>query len=162
MKKSETQSKSIWVPKRKLLKFTLSFILIFVIFLIWAMFSQIIPGSYKTKTIRIAGEELNVEVADTVWKRKIGLSYKQDLDRNSGMLFEFDDKKQYSIVMRGMDLDIDILWISDNTVVYFEEFVPRDSKKSYKSPIMADKILEVRAGWIEKNNIGIGASYQEL
>ncbi len=136
--------------------------LIMLIFITWAIFSQVDPMKYQTKKISINDNEIQVQVSDTPWKQKIGLSNRYSLEKNNGMLFEFDKLDEYSFVMRNMKIDLDILWISDGKVVYFEKFVPRDSKEIYKPLFKADRVVEINSGWIEKYHIGIGASYREL
>ncbi|MFH1749453.1 MAG: DUF192 domain-containing protein [bacterium] len=166
MKKEESKDKLSSsfgkLVKNLYFRIGLSLGMIVIILLIWAIFSQIDSMKYKTKKISINNTEIKIQVADTSLKQKAGLSNRYNLDENNGMLFEFDKSGDYTFVMRNMTIDLDILWINNDKVVYFEKFVPRDSQEKYQSLAPADKVLEVNAGWIEKHNIGIGAVYQEL
>ncbi|MFC1656727.1 DUF192 domain-containing protein [Patescibacteria group bacterium] len=162
MTKERPKSKLLTIYKNKYFRIGLSAGLIVIILLIWGIFSQIDPLKYKTKKISINGTEIQVQTADTSWKHTKGLGDRYSLDEDNGMLFEFDRLDNYTFIMRDMKFDLDILWVNDDKVVHYEKFIPRDSEEKFESIAPANKVLEVNAGWIEKHNIGIGATYQEL
>ena len=56
-------------------------------------------------------------------------------------------------------LYIDIMWIDDDKIVYIVEnaSLPRgDNIPSYMPVVPANKVLEVNAGFVKKNNIKLG------
>jgi len=119
-------------------------------------------GSYGTK-LMLGSKVLMVEVAETPKEREQGLSDRKNLCLDCGMLFIFDQPGIYPFWMRRMYFDIDILWIADDRVVDVtlgakvsskEEFAA--PKTFYRSRVPIDKVLEVDAGWVEKNGIKAG------
>lgn len=115
------------------------------------------PTSEKVE-ISVAGNNFLVEIADTPQERARGLSGRESLAENEGMLFVFDEPEKYVFVMAGMQFPIDIIWINGNEVVGFEKNVqpaPSKSSGSYPSPVV-DKVLEVSAGTVDRLNIQSG------
>ena len=55
-----------------------------------------------------------VEVADTLNEREKGLSGKQSLEINKGMLFIFEKETLSGFWMKDMNFPIDIIWIDKN------------------------------------------------
>lgn len=132
-----------------------------IILLFWTVRSLL--GPKQDRKIFIAGKKLSVELATTQAQREKGLSGRESLCRGCGLLFVFDQPGIYSFWMRRMYFDIDILWIADDRVVDVtlgakvsskEEFAA--PKTFYRSRVPIDKVLEVDAGWVEKNGIKAG------
>jgi hypothetical protein len=89
------------------------------------------------------------------------------LDENSGMIFVFNNEKPV-FWMKDTKIAIDIIWINDNKVVGIEKNVqPEQGKKDielkrYPAPTAIDYVLEVNAGFSDRNNIKVGTSVQKL
>lgn len=119
----------------------------------------------QTKEITIGSTKITADIADTQAKRTQGLSGKVSLGEGAGMLFIFDQKKVFpSIWMKDMLISIDIIWITDGKVVKIDANVPVPAKgiaesnlKLYYPDKPIDYVLEVNAGFSEKNNIKIGS-----
>ena len=98
-----------------------------------------------------------MEVADTGAKRHQGLSGREVMGEDEGMLFVFEDYTGTSFVMRGMLFPLDIIWIKDNAVVGCSQNLP--APKAGESPVVVSPaepvnyVLEVNGGWCERNNI---------
>ncbi len=134
--------------------------LIFLIVLSAIIFWQI-KSNYEYVTVGSA--KLKIETAKTEAERTQGLSDRDNMCSDCGMLFVFDKTGDYGIWMRRMHFDIDILWLADNKVVDITYDVRKPSpeefespKTIYKSKVPVDKVLEVNAGWAEKNQIKVG------
>ncbi len=125
-------------------------------------------------TIRQAGSEkdfalltinetkLVVEIADSESERYRGLSNRESLCNQCGMLFVFEDSQARTFVMREMNFALDMIWLNDTKVVGFVEKVKPEAGPNYtahKSIVAADRVLEVPAGFVERNNISIGDSF---
>jgi len=114
----------------------------------------------EKKVIHIGDVELQVEVADTIPLRARGLSDRENLDENSGMLFIYSKPDIRKFWMKDMHFALDVLWISDNVVVGFQENVPFEQDNvdvvRFASELPAEWALEVNAGWITKHGIKIG------
>lgn len=113
----------------------------------------------STGKINISGKEVNVEIADTPEARKRGLSGKDRLCPDCGMIFLFKEKDNHSFWMKDMKFSIDIIWIDGEEIVYMVKKADRPSGlhiPSYFPEKKADKVLEVNAGFADENNLKIG------
>lgn len=108
--------------------------------------------------MRIDGLNLNVELANTVEKRTIGLSGRKKMGNNQGMLFAFDSPGFYSFWMKDMNFPIDVIWISKNLKIVdiTENVQPGSFPQKFVSGEMAQYVLEVNAGWTRDHKIEKG------
>lgn len=122
------------------------------------------PDSPVSETIIKIGEvSINAEVADNSEKRSKGLSNRDNLDPDSGMLFVFDKVGNNRFWMKGMKFPIDFIWIKDDVVIDLLPNVPvpiegtrDDLLPLYASQFPINKVLEVNAGFVASHNIKIG------
>lgn len=118
------------------------------------------PGKeWQTGQIQINGQLLDVYLARTEQEKEIGLSAFNGIKSNQGMLFIYDLPQKPAFWMNGMKFPIDIIWINNNQVVDISKNLPvqYDSNLTrYYPNVEVDRVLEVNAGWCEKNNITIG------
>lgn len=117
--------------------------------------------------LKIDDTEVFVDIADSSSERAKGLSGRTTLAENEGMLFLFDsDNTVPSFWMKDMKISIDIIWIDDGVVEKIDKNVnpepginDNDLKKYYPDgPI--DQVLEVSAGFSEKNGVNVGDSIE--
>lgn len=110
--------------------------------------------------VHIGGTEIPVEVAKTGVQRAKGLSGRDFLEPERGMLFMFSEPDFYSFWMPDMNFPIDIIWIADGKVVGIEENVSNEfdpQNPRFYTPLRpAQYVLEVNAGFAGNHNIGIG------
>ena len=115
--------------------------------------------SYEN-TLKINNTKINIiGVADTQEKSYLGLSFRESICPNCGMLFPFEGKNEHAFVMRDMMFPLDIIWINDDKIIKIDKKLPpegHDFKNVYKSGSPVDYVLEVNAGFCDKNNIKIG------
>ncbi|MBT7552841.1 DUF192 domain-containing protein [bacterium] len=128
---------------------------------LFSLFFIIVGCSQKlaTTTLSLQGEEFTVEIVDTLASQKQGLSNRQNLAGNSGMLFVFEDLKVRSFWMKDMNFPLDIIWLVDDKIIGWKKNAPvpqDDVFPSYKSPQPANQVLEISAGLIEQLNLEIG------
>jgi len=122
------------------------------------------PLTYKSGTMTIGNTTVNVQIADTDILRTQGLSDRDSLGANDGMIFIFPTPDQYAFWMKGMNFPLDFIWIKDGKVTQITPNVPAQPNTSDKdlttylpaNPI--DSMLEVNAGWAAKNDIQVGDS----
>lgn len=101
--------------------------------------------------------KLNVEFAQTDRERAIGLSGREKIENDQGMLFVYDRPAYYSFWMKGMKFDIDFIWINNKRIVDVTENVSHlDQQKIYLPREPVDRVLEVKAGFTRKYGIRIG------
>ena len=143
----------------------IKYLIIFLVLLIVVSVTGLIflfkgKSDYEIAIIGINGKIFEAEIADTALKRAKGLSGRKTLEENKAMLFIFARPSRYSFWMVGMNLPLDIVWISGNKIVDISKNVPSPKigeSPAARSPSMAvDKVLEVPAGSAEKFNIKIG------
>lgn len=108
----------------------------------------------------IGDEIIYVEIADTPQKRGQGLSGRESLCEQCGMLFIFPEPAMPDFWMSNMNFPLDILWIKDRTVIgVVENLSPLadNAPPVYyrpKEPITAS--LELNAGWVKNHQVKIG------
>jgi len=90
-----------------------------------------------------------------------GLSGKWFMPEQVGMLFVYDEAQFLSFWMKQMRFGLDFVWLRDDQVVDITENVGRprtiDAERTTVAPqVPADAVLEVNAGWVERNGLAIG------
>lgn len=110
------------------------------------------------KTLKIGGVTLNIEVADTNIKRELGLSGREGLQENEGLLFIFDKEGSYGFWMKDMSFAIDIAWLDKNKkIIYIKSDVSLATYPEVFSPTApALYVLEVNSRFFENHQIKIG------
>ncbi|HMR54982.1 MAG TPA: DUF192 domain-containing protein [Candidatus Doudnabacteria bacterium] len=122
---------------------------------------SIIATEYNTP-ITVANQNLFVEIVATDETRAQGLSGREPLTEKQGMLFDFTNTtiKRPSFWMKDMKFDIDIIWIADNKIIGITPNVPaptpNETLPSYPPPSDITHVLEVIAGWSERNKVKVG------
>lgn len=130
----------------------------FLIFLIlpFILFGCSNTGDY----IKINHTKINlIGIADNDESAYLGLSFKESICDNCGMLFPFDNKQNHTFVMRDMMFPLDIIWIDENKIVKIDKNLPpegHDFKNLYNSNQPVNNVLEVNAGFTDKKNIKVG------
>ncbi len=109
-------------------------------------------------TLKIGGVTINIMVANTDAERMQGLSGKDDLAENEGMLFVFDNEGYYGFWMKDMNFPIDMAWLDKNKkIIHVESNVsPATYPQVFNPPAPSLYVLETSAGFLGKNNIKIG------
>ena len=122
------------------------------------------PEALPQAKVTIRSKIIAVEVADTEQARKQGLSGRESLKREEGMLFVFDKPGKPGFWMKGMKFPLDIIWIVDKRV---SEITPNVAvEQGLELPITyypkesVDYVLEVNAGFADGNGIRIGESVE--
>jgi uncharacterized membrane protein (UPF0127 family) len=153
-------------------KIVISFGLV-VVFLIVGFFlinhpSNLAPNDFQNiKYVKIAGQNIKVDLALTPAEQEQGLSSRTTLAEDSGMLFVFDRPGQYPFWMKDMNFPIDIIWLAPSgggddreaKVVYIKKDArPELFPETYGSSNDAKYVLEVVSGFSDKNNLKEGDS----
>jgi len=111
-------------------------------------------GEYDTTAVTLRSENgselatVDVRIADTEDKRRIGLSRTESLDNGSGMLFVHDEPGSYGYVMRGMSFGLDIIFIDiDGTVTEIHDAPEPDGEYEETYGGYGRYVLEVPRGY---------------
>jgi uncharacterized membrane protein (UPF0127 family) len=139
-------------------KIIVIFGIVFLIFVVVVYFQINKPAS---STVTINSATFRVELAKTPKEQVQGLSGRESLSKNAGMLFLFDKPSYYSFWMHGMKFPLDIIFIlNDKVVAVYEDLPPApitdENPPLYGSEVAADRVLEINAGEAAKNNITVG------
>jgi len=126
------------------------------------------PKNDYTETrsaLKIGESEIMVEVADNNSKRERGLSGRESLGDNEGMLFLFSKEDTHQAFwMKDMLIPIDIIWINDGRIVQIDKnAMPEPGVKDiflklYVPSETVDQVLEVKSGFSDEHNLAIGDS----
>lgn len=112
----------------------------------------------KINSLIIAGQVIKVELADTPEKQRQGLSGRDELSPNTGMLFVFPLSSKQGFWMKDMKFSIDMIWITEEGRVVFIEHsaTPESYPKVFTPDQDAKYVLEVPAGFALKNKLKVG------
>lgn len=117
-----------------------------------------VPAAATGPTVRLAGEVVRVEIADTPEKRMRGLSGHAPLGPAEGMLFVFPQEGHYPFWMKDMLFSIDMLWLDSNgrIVGMWLAAAPESYPHSYAPKAPARFVIELPAGFVRAHSIKIG------
>lgn len=101
---------------------------------------------------------VTLEVASTNSERTLGLSGRQEMARDRGMLFDFARADEYCMWMKDMHFSLDILWLNDNKEIVhmIENITPDTYPKSFCGPGTARYVVEVNDGIIKAADLRVG------
>lgn len=109
---------------------------------------------------------ITVEIADSQAERQQGLSDRDKLPPDRGLLFVFNEKDTHPFWMKGMRFNLDFIWIADNKVVDITENVPAPKNLANIAQIRpkhaVNYVLEVNAGFVKAHQISIGSKFEVL
>lgn len=115
-----------------------------------------------TRAVTVGAQTIYVEIVNTDSSRAQGLSGRENLEDGQGMLFDFTNTEitKPSFWMKDMKIDLDIIWINNNTVIGITPNVPRpidpDNLPTYPPPSNITHVLEVPSGYAERAKIKVG------
>lgn len=108
----------------------------------------------------IAGRTIPVEIASTMVTRAKGLSGRQSLPDDTGMVFLFPLAGKHAMWMPDMRFSIDILWVREGKIVDIAPGVQPMQKgeapRIYEPRLAADMVVELPAGYAVAHDVHIG------
>jgi uncharacterized membrane protein (UPF0127 family) len=119
-------------------------------------------NSVEKKEFTFAGKIINVEIADDVLERTRGLSGRESLSEESGLLFVFEEPGQHGFWMKDMNFPIDILWFDEEKrLIYTEEDVsPETFPETFHAPEPSLYVLEVNVGEFSNLSSFVGQTFE--
>lgn len=119
--------------------------------------------SNKAPVISINGHDFVVEVAIDPAVQKKGLSGRESLPENAGIIFAYPGKNKLTFWMIDMRFNIDLLWINDDKIVGIEKnmLAPAAGTEDkdlvlYSSPEPVNRVLEINSGLVDKYGLKVG------
>jgi uncharacterized membrane protein (UPF0127 family) len=103
--------------------------------------------------------KIKVETATTDSVRYQGLSNRESLCKNCGMLFVWPDKTIRTFVMRNMRFPLDIIFIADDKIVKIDSNLAPEGpnpKEIYESSVPVNYVLEINGGLSDLYGIEVG------
>lgn len=98
-----------------------------------------------------------VELAETSDARSRGLMFRESMDENAGMLFNFEQSRTVSIWMENTLIPLDILYIrEDGTIVKIITGAVPGSRRQLWSDVPVLSVLELNSGRAEQAGIRPG------
>jgi len=114
------------------------------------------PAGLPIIKMKIDGHKLTAEVASTAEQRTRGLMYRRELDRNSGMLFVYEEKERLSFWMKNTFIPLSIAFIADDgRIEHIADMAPQ-TLNPHGSLKPVRYALEMNRGWFEEKNIKVG------
>lgn len=107
-------------------------------------------------SIRVAGIEVEVEIADDAQERARGLMFRESLEENHGMLFIYESEQRLGFWMKNTLIPLDIAYADrEGRIVDIRQMEPQDQTTIY-SAAPAMYALEMNQGWFEANGVRVG------
>ncbi|OGY17753.1 MAG: hypothetical protein A2900_00060 [Candidatus Chisholmbacteria bacterium RIFCSPLOWO2_01_FULL_50_28] len=140
-------------------------LLLFIVIIIagvirFGKFERIVP--VEMGRLRIGENVVAVEMAKTPEEWSQGLSGRESLLEEEGMLFVSDESVRRTFWMKGMRFPLDMLFINQGKVVDIAHKVPapgegEDGTETRVSTwLPATWVLEVNSGWAERHGVKLG------
>ena len=118
------------------------------------------PIEQATPFVTIKNTKIFVEIADTDAARVRGLSGRDALAEDHGLLFVFQEETQADFWMKDMKFPIDIIWIdAQKKIIHIEHSLsPATYPKTFSPEALSLYVLEVPAGFAKSHDILVGDS----
>lgn len=136
-------------------------LLIILIILIGLTFFMLNPPEIKNlpvKKLKVGDKVIQVELAQTTLSQMKGLSGRNELEKDWGMLFVFSATSVRTMWMKDMNFGLDVIWIREWKIVKIDEGVyPQGlGQPVVSSEVSADSFLEVNTGFVKDHQIKVG------
>jgi uncharacterized membrane protein (UPF0127 family) len=141
------------------------FIFLFLLLIVF-LYTQLSVNRKQIKLVNRNNESIavNAELADNPVKIMIGLMFRSSLGESNGMLFSFNRSDRHGFWMVNTHIPLDAIFFDENRkVVDVIRMEPCNglSCKTYTPKANARYVLEVNAGFAEKNKIIEGCTFSD-
>ena len=115
-------------------------------------------ASQENRILKVGNISVRVDIADTPAFHERGLSGRKTLLDGQGMFFIFDHPDIYPFWMKEMNFPIDIIWIDEHMSVadITKSVLPSSFPQTFASKVPVRYVLEVQAGFAERNGVNTG------
>lgn len=98
-----------------------------------------------------------LETSITPEEKNKGLSFRNALPNNYGMVFVFRPEQKVNIWMKDTFISLDIIFIKNRAVVQIiKSTKPNQTYPMYESEVEITEFIEVNSGFLDKHNIKVG------
>ncbi|MBI5400997.1 MAG: DUF192 domain-containing protein [Candidatus Yonathbacteria bacterium] len=115
-----------------------------------------------SSSVLLGGQEIFVEIVDTPALQERGLSFREKLDTDTGMLFIFADAQPYGFWMKDMRFPLDIIYFDQKRKIVdvWEHADPASYPKVFTPRASAQFVLEVSAGFFAEHHLKTGNTFE--
>lgn len=139
-------------------------IIVFIIILIAFgafMFYQFSKAGVPTSKATIGEHTFSINVAKTPEELQQGLSGRNSLPTDQGMLFVFEEASSYGFWMKGMKFPLDIIFINNDRIVSISKDVKPAEENNTNPPVYTPtqpvtRVLEINGGLSDEYGFKIG------
>lgn len=143
--------------KRSIVRFSGIIIGLSFILIVLSTRTTACPIELPITTLSIKGHRLAAELAATPTARGCGLSHRDQLPQNHGMLFVFPDRRPRTFWMKDTTIPLSIAFLDDSgQILNIQDMVPLQTDPQYHSSQPARYALEVNQGWFSRRGIEVG------
>ncbi len=121
-----------------------------------------LPPAPSAVEMKLNDLPIRLDMAVTSEAQYQGLSDREDLCRQCGMLFTFDSPREHTFVMRRMKFPLDIVWIRSGRILRIDRNLAPESAEPYTpypSGAPVDQVLELKAGGAGLYGLQEGAAF---
>jgi uncharacterized protein len=137
------------MSKRKMMGWLLFVLGLLIVGFEYSALTKNAQSGTVPKAFALGDSKLNLIIADIDALRQHGLSDRESLDQNTGMLFVFEKPDYHGFWMKDMHFSIDMLWLDETfKIVHIaKDVAPETYPQSFISTEPAKYVLEVNAGY---------------
>ena len=127
-----------FMKTKNLINFVISVVLTIALWL------AVVYAVNQEPTVIINNKPIIVEIANTPTLRKVGLSNRERLEDNHGMLFLFDQKDSQIFWNQNMRFPTKVIWINNNEIIGISDLPINTGENTLvHSPLPVDMVLEI-------------------
>ena len=101
-------------------------------------------------------KKLVLEIADTPKKRQQGLMRREQLKKDQGMLFIWENEATRCFWMKNTPIDLDIAFLNGHYQITSIVPLTANSEEMTCSKHVSRYAIEMQQGWFKENNIQVG------
>ncbi len=115
------------------------------------------PISLPTMDVVVGNARLKLEIATTPEARECGLSRRDTLPPDHGVLFVVPKPIILDFWMAETDLLLSIAFLNESEkILSIQDMMPDQPKVHFRSPAPARYAIEVNQGWFAEHNVAVG------
>ena len=115
------------------------------------------PIRLPTMGVKFKNAELKLEIAATPAARECGLSLRDTLPADHGMLFVVPEPIMLDFWMTNTQLLLSIAFLDDTgRILSIQKMQPGQTQEHYRSPAPARYAIEVHQGWFSEHKVNVG------
>lgn len=123
--------------------------------LVLAIFILLLSLRTDKLVVQLSTQSFKLEVASSTEDKAIGLSGRESLGKNEGMIFSSNESEEMCIWMKEMKFNLAIIWVDNKKVSHIE---PDLSPATYPGQYChrADHVIEVNVADLRSSGLKVG------